>query len=421
MQQIITSLLDTDFYKYTMGYLAWSRYADVPVEYQFINRTHGVDVGAVLNLRELREQLEAVRSLRLNLSELSYLQGMRIGQKQMFSAGYIDFLQSLQLPPFSLSNVPDGHGSSFSLRFCGKWPEVIFWETIALSIINEMYFDAQLRDRSAFARKAVEAQGVLNLADKIRQLKQRPDVTFIEFGTRRRANKAHQRFVVEALKDELPAAQFRGTSNVKLAFDLGLVPMGTNGHEGPMVLAGIYGETDEGLRQSQGIFLDDWWDLFGPALAIGLTDTYGSDVFFSDASECVARSWRGMRQDSGDPFVWTEKALAFYKKWGVDPYNADPAKAKLLLYSDGLELPLIFKIADYVKGKALPTFGWGTNLTNDLGVAPLSIVVKVNKAAGRYVAKLSDNLDKATGRAEAIARTKRVFGYTNEERVEVKY
>lgn len=57
-------------------------------------------------------------------------------------------------------------------------------------------------------------------------------------------------------------------------------------------------------------------------------------------------------------------------------------------------------------------FGWGTNVTNDLGLAPLSLVVKAVSANGRPTVKLSDNLAKATGPAEEVARYKRVFGYT---------
>ena len=39
---IITSLLDTDFYKFTMGQLILDRYPDVPVKYSFKNRTANV-------------------------------------------------------------------------------------------------------------------------------------------------------------------------------------------------------------------------------------------------------------------------------------------------------------------------------------------------------------------------------------------
>jgi nicotinic acid phosphoribosyltransferase len=57
------------------------------------------------------------------------------------------------------------------------------------------------------------------------------------------------------------------------------------------------------------------------------------------------------------------------------------------------------------------TFGPGTNLTDDFGLDNLSIVVKVTKANGHHVCKLSDNLDKATGHPEAIERAKRLCGY----------
>lgn len=43
-QPIIQSLLDTDFYKFTMGQLVFNRFKDVPVKFGFKNRTKGVNL-----------------------------------------------------------------------------------------------------------------------------------------------------------------------------------------------------------------------------------------------------------------------------------------------------------------------------------------------------------------------------------------
>ena len=50
------------------------------------------------------------------------------------------------------------------------------------------------------------------------------------------------------------------------------------------------------------------------------------------------------------------------------------------------------------------TFGWGTNLTNDLGFQALSLVVKPDAVDGIPCVKLSDNIAKATGAREEIDR-----------------
>lgn len=70
-------------------------------------------------------------------------------------------------------------------------------------------------------------------------------------------------------------------------------------------------------------------------------------------------------------------------------------------------------------GRVRMSFGWGTNLTNDLrgcspdparALEPISLVCKVVEAAGRPAVKLSDNPRKATGDPAEIARYLRVFG-----------
>jgi nicotinate phosphoribosyltransferase len=44
----------------------------------------------------------------------------------------------------------------------------------------------------------------------------------------------------------------------------------------------------------------------------------------------------------------------------------------------------------HFRGRCLMSFGVGTNLTNDLGPSPLSIVMKMVRCNGQAVAKLSD-------------------------------
>ena len=62
------------------------------------------------------------------------------------------------------------------------------------------------------------------------------------------------------------------------------------------------------------------------------------------------------------------------------------------------------KLERYFLGRIQTTFGIGTNLTNDLGVALLSIVVKVVAANGVPVVEPSDNIDNASGDPNEIDR-----------------
>ncbi|MFA6042178.1 MAG: nicotinate phosphoribosyltransferase [Patescibacteria group bacterium] len=409
-EAIIQSLLDVDFYKFTMSHFIWKYYRDVEVTFGMKNRTSHVRLAEIIPEGALREQLNYVRDyLRFNLSEIFYMRGMDIYGKNMFSEDYLDFLKALAMSDYQL-RVVDGQ---FDLRFTCLWPAVTFWETISLAIANELYYLEILKEETRFDRQAIYAEGIKRLHEKIKKLKEHPDLTFIEFGTRRRFGRVWQRDVVCALAEELPPTQFRGTSNTKLAFDLGLVPMGTNAHELQMVV-GALAKDDAALLASTDKVLDQWWELYGYGLSIALPDTFGSDFFFQTFGEERAKKWKGVREDSRDPFVGGEQVIQYYQSLGIDP------KTKLWLPSDGLDIQKIIALHNQFCNRIGLSFGWGTTLTNDLGLPTLSLVAKTIEANGRPCVKLSDNLAKAMGPKDEVERYKRVFGYTNTHTEECK-
>ncbi len=407
---IVASLLDLDFYKFTMGQLVYLRYRDVPVRYAFTNRTESVRLADYVDEGELREQLEHVRTLAFNNSELHYLRGTNEYGDRMFSEGYLQFLRDLRLPEFELERV----GGTFRLEFPGPWSEAVYWETIALGIVNELYYRARMSERSSFEQDLVYATGRVRLAEKIRILREHPDVRFVDFGTRRRFSREWQLYVVGVLAEEIPE-QFMGTSATEAAMIHGLVPMGTSAHEMYMVMSGIMHDSEDAIRASHNQMLKDWWDVYGWGLSVALTDTYGSEFFFQDMTQKQARDWKGLRHDSGDPFEFGERAIAFYEQHGIDPLQ------KLLIFSDGLELDSILRLSEQFGSRVKLSFGWGTNLTNDLGLDPVSIVVKAVEANGHLTVKLSDNLAKATGSTQDIERFKRIFGHEHEHYEAVRY
>ncbi|HXV60925.1 MAG TPA: nicotinate phosphoribosyltransferase [Vicinamibacteria bacterium] len=407
---VVQSLLDVDFYKFTMGQLVFLRYRDVPVTYSLTNRTRRVRLAEIVDRAELREELDHVRSLRFNNSELHYLRGTNEYGDRMFAEDYLEFLRDFKLPEYELE-VVDG---SFRLRFRGRWSETIYWETIGLAIVNELYYRNLMKDMSRFEKDLVDARGKLRLSRKIEVLREHPEVKFVDFGTRRRFSRSWQHYVDRTLAEEMPA-QFLGTSSTESAMLHGLVPMGTSAHELYMVMSGIMHESDDRIHDSHNRVLEDWWDLYGWGLSIALTDTYGADFFFRDMTEAQARAWKGLRHDSGDPFEFGEKAIRFYRDIGIDP------REKLLIFSDGLELETILALSQRFHGRIKLSFGWGTNLTNDLGFEPISIVVKAVEANGHRTVKLSDNLAKSTGTKEDIERFRRIFGHQHEHARAVRY
>ena len=56
-------------------------------------------------------------------------------------------------------------------------------------------------------------------------------------------------------------------------------------------------------------------------LTIALTDTFSSKAFFGDFKKDVQRAqrWRGVRQDSADPFEFARIARDVYREMGIDP------------------------------------------------------------------------------------------------------
>ncbi|MEL7138405.1 MAG: nicotinate phosphoribosyltransferase, partial [Pseudomonadota bacterium] len=90
---------------------------------------------------------------------------------------------------------------------------------------------------------------------------------------------------------------------------------------------------------------------------------------------------------------------------------------KRIIFSDGLDVPLIEQLHRYFEGRTQIGYGWGTLLTNDFrGLAlsgrldAFSLVCKVSAANGRETVKLSDNPAKAMGPAAEVERYRRVFG-----------
>ncbi len=391
-EPIITSLLDVDWYKITMLQWIWKHFPDLRVKFGFKNRTRPVLLANYIDFGDLVDQLDAIRRLRFQPDEIGWL-----GQQKILSTDFLRYMEGLTLCDFEAWSANGQH----HIEVEGKWPEVTLWETIVLGIVNQMYYHRLLREKDVPISAAWHVGDRL-LYEKMRILIDNPRVRFIEFGTRRRHSRLWQKRVTQTLVDEVPD-QILGTSNVWLAKELGIEPVGTFAHELYMTLYGrYYDENPPHYSTHQVIQL--WWEMYGPALSIALTDTYTTDHFF----QCFGRyaeDWRGLRQDSGDPFLFADRAISFYEGLRLDP------RGKTIVFSDGLDVEKIMALEKHCRGRIMPLFGWGTNLTNDLGFEPLSLVMKVTEANGHPVVKLSDNPEKASGDPAEVERCKRLIGY----------
>jgi nicotinate phosphoribosyltransferase len=301
----------------------------------------------------------------------------------------------------------DAELDDLTIDTTGVWPMVTFWETVIMSEVNEAYFENYLVSQN-IDPFAVYEEGDRRLSEKIAILRANPDIKFSDFGTRRHFSLRWHKHVLERLNDECPE-NFLGTSNVEFSNTFGKKPIGTFAHELPMVFAALADARGEDVRQSHNALLKAWFERYGVDSSTALTDTFGTDFFFADFSKDQAANWKGLRHDSGDPFEFGEKALAFYQKSGIDPLT------KTIVFSDGLDIDQILAIHDHFKGRINIVFGWGTTLDNDLGIRALNIVMKATHVLDARTGneadtvKISDSVGKHIGSLALVGLYQNVY------------
>jgi nicotinate phosphoribosyltransferase len=248
-------------------------------------------------------------------------------------------------------------------------------------------------------------EGERRLREKAQMLRG-TGVRALQFGLRRRLSGVWEKHMTEMALDLMPDVM-PVVSNMKLAQELGVPYGGTNAHELSMALNALrWHEGPDIAWNSQYEVFEKWFELFNEPLRIILPDTFGSKQFLDNIPEKLAYQANGFRQDSGDPIEFGNMVLDMWKRFGINPAD------KTIFFSDGLNAGKMLELYGEFGDKTNVLFGWGTNFSNDTGfVKPLSIVMKLVKAGGNDAVKLSDNVAKAIGDSEAIARNKELFGY----------
>lgn len=399
---IIKSLLDNDLYKFTMSQYLWKTRKDMGdndlAEFSFKNRTD-VKLLNIISLYEINTEVKSLVKLSLSFSELSYLANIEGIDKD-----YVDAL-STALPSTSVDiRIHEISSGRLMIKITGPWWLATLYETPCLATINELYNRTVNKNLiTGVQEEAIERK----FTTKVQWLELNKEIRFIEFGTRRRYSHEIQDMVIYNLQC-IPHAPMLGTSNVYFARKYNLLPIGTMAHEIPMGMAGIQsGRGSRELRLSQTEIMDKWLSMYPKTY--WLTDTYGSKWLIENAKEIISKNeFLGLRQDSGDPIAW------------IDLVHIHFGTRKSLMFSDGLTPKKMKKIYEHCRALGFTSydinFGWGTNLTNDGVIKPLSIVIKLTgilDASGkmRPTVKLSDNPNKATGPKECIEIYKSAFNY----------
>ncbi len=401
---IVRSLLDIDFYKLLMAQFVLRNAPGVSVRFSVLNRSKKVPLAKIIDEEELKEQLEHIRNLSLSKGESTWLRGnLFYGKRAIFRPEFIDWLENLKMPEFSLER----QGDQYDIQFEGSWPEVMFWEVPVLSVLTELRSRAVLKNMGRFELQVLYARAMTKLWEKIDKLNKIEKIRIADFGTRRRHSFLWQDWCVQAMVEGL-GEKFIGTSNCLIAMRRELEAIGTNAHELPMIFSAL-AESEEDLKLAQYKVLEDWHDEHDGNLRVILPDTYGTEKFLSNAPEWLA-SWTGIRIDSGDPETGAELAIKWWNKMGENTKN------KLIIFSDGLDTEKIIDLYKKFSPYVQLGFGWGTLLTNDFrglskdcSLDPFSLVCKAIKANGKPTVKLSDNVNKAMGPNEDVKKYMKIF------------
>ncbi len=371
-QPIIESLLDTDLYKFNMDQVIFHKHTDLTGEYYFKCRNEGIVFTREM-LEEINEQIDHLCTLRFTKQELDYLRSIRFIKKD-----YVEFLRLWRpIREYVETSLDDSGELSIVVR--GPLFSAMQFEIFLLEIVNEVYFRMQY-DYEALLREAQK-----RLDQKIADFNSgKYSFPFAEFGCRRRLSREWQETVIKRFASE--TENCAGTSNVYFAMKYHLTPIGTYAHEFVQMYQGI---DSIPLAYTNHYAMQDWYAEYKGDNGTALTDTITTDLFLLDFDRSMVNNYNGVRHDSGDPYAWGEKIIAHYRKYGVDP------KTKLLLFSDSLDFERAQELYDHFKDKTKVSFGIGTFCSNDTGVTPLNIVIKLQFVNGRPVAKLSDTPGKA--------------------------
>lgn len=383
---IIPSILDDDLYKFSMQAAIMHHYPRAFARYRLIlrNDVEFPDGFAAA----LREEVQAIAMLALTDDEKHFLSLAC----PYFPPPYLDFLSGYRHDPNEVKiSQSDG---KLSVEIEGYWYRTVLWEVKLMALISELYFDLagnnvkmnrRCIDGPGFWRETAETKGGQMAIN---------DIHAAEFGTRRRFSFRCQDITVENLK-RTAGGFLVGTSNVHLAMKHALKAIGTQAHEWYMFHAAKYG-----VLMANSMGMGKWADFYNGSLGIALSDTFTTKEFLRCFDGFYAKLFDGVRQDSGDPYEFGEKMIKYYEGLSIDP------QTKSIVFSDGLTVSEAVHIHEAFKGRVKDSFGIGTHFSNDVGVVPLNMVIKMVgvQVNGIWVptCKLSDTPGKHTGDDDTI-------------------
>lgn len=377
---IISTILDTDLYKFTTSYAYIKLFPYAMGTFSFKDRNETAYTKEFLET--LRAETNVLSQIHLTTEELEYM----ANNCRFLPRVYWEWLSSFRFQPEKIMIHLDDE-QHLNIEITDFLYKATLYEVPLLALVSEII-------NRSFGNIANTNNIISKLSEKI-TLSNNHQLLFSEFGTRRRFSFDVQDKVIGYLKET--SIYCTGTSNCHFAKKYGMKMMGTHPHEWIMFHGAQFG-----YKHANYMALENWVHVYDGDLGIALSDTYTSSVFLSNLSRKQAKLFDGVRCDSGNEFEFIDNLVARYMELGINP------NTKTIVFSNALDFDKALEIQDYCHGKIQCAFGIGTNLTNDTGFKPSNIVMKLTQCKmnvhqeWRECVKLSDDAGKHIGSPEEL-------------------
>lgn len=395
---IIHHLSQTDAYKLSMAYVIYHLYRKYKTGWSFKFRNMK-DHLAVMTPAKMQEWVEEIQKEINHLATLRWTEDeiLFISKKMPWltldGGLFLDWLRNFQVKAEDILVFIENGELRIETDEKASWLQSTFYEIYLLAIVNETGFrlfynydellESHKRNTDKKFEKLLSGEYVLGAVS--------------EFGLRRELSEEAQEYVIKMFmnhRDELKekGTNYVGTSNVYMSMKYGTTPIGTMAHE--FIMGVGQGDPAKNPAYSNRFAMESWTQIYGVLNGIFLTDTITDKMCRMDMDFKFASSFKGVRNDSGDPIEWGENWIKHYEKLGIDP------KTKTLLFSNSLDFERADEIYRHFAGRINVAFGIGTYLSNDTFVNPFNIVMKMTTCNGHPVAKISDDAGKGMCKSE---------------------
>lgn len=395
---IIHHLSQTDAYKLSMAYVIYHLYRKYKTgwSFKFRNMKDHLAVMAPAKMQEwveeIQKEINHLATLRWTEDEILFI-SKKMPWLTLDGGLFLDWLRNFQVKTEDILVFIENGELRIETDEKASWLQSTFYEIYLLAIVNETGFrlfynydellESHKRNTDKKFEKLLSGEYVLGAVS--------------EFGLRRELSEEAQEYVIKkfmAHRDELNAkgTNYVGTSNVYMSMKYGTTPIGTMAHE--FIMGVGQGDPAKNPAYSNRFAMESWTQIYGVLNGIFLTDTITDKMCRMDMDFKFASSFKGVRNDSGDPIEWGENWIKHYEKLGIDP------KTKTLLFSNSLDFKRADEIYRHFAGRVNVAFGIGTYLSNDTFVNPFNIVMKMTTCNGHPVAKISDDAGKGMCKSE---------------------